>query len=530
MNPLATSLLILVLAVTATGPQITHIFATPGTKSVTLTVCDKNGQCSSTTKTVTVLDPKPAISQPVVPSTVGSAESLVMFNARVTGRAPTTSTWSVTGAQKTSLLRGMPAGWVPDALGAHQVKLQAANSSGFAFAGPFPLTVVPTSFSDISPTHWAWPSIELLVANGITSGCGSLAFCPDDLVTRAQMAVFLIRAVHGAGFVPPPATGTRFTDVPAGHWAAAFIEQLVADDITSGCGTTLYCPEERLSRAQAAVLILRAVHGRQFTPPPATGSVFNDVPAGHWASAWIEQLAREGITSGCDARLFCPADFVNRAQVAVFLSRAFSLAQHPAPTLFRARLCEASSCTFPAGLPLQFTFQVINGIPAAYDYDWNGDGIYEETSPVPVPFHTYAFAGTYRPSLRVRSGSWTSPAVAHSLITIKPVSFPSVPTAPTGLSALYAGVQVPSRSDPPGTLWRTAFALQATATRHRGFLAYISNGGAVYHPVAVLPADLSGQSLMIPYLQTGSSASLYLVAFNDSGPSLPSSAIPLTLP
>jgi PKD repeat protein len=530
MNSFVTSWLVLVLASAATGPQTTQVFATPGTKTVTLKVCDKNGQCSSTTKTLTVLDPKPAITQPVVSSMVGSAEPFVLFSARVTGRAPTTSTWTVTGPQKTSLLRGMPAGWVPDALGAHQVKLLASNSSGLALAGPFPLTVVPTSFSDVPPTHWAWPSIELLAANRITTGCGSLAFCPNDVVSRAQTAVFLVRAVHGPGFVPPPATGTRFTDVPAGHWAAGFIEQLAADGITSGCSATAYCPEGRLSRAQAAVLILRAAHGRQFMPPSATGSLFDDVPAGHWAGAWIEQLAREGITSGCAARLFCPVDFVTRAQMAVFLSRAFSLAQHPAPTLFRARLCEASSCTFPAGLPLEFTFQVTNGIPAAYDYDWNGDGIYEETSPIPVPFHSYGSAGIYRPNLRVRSGSWTSPALAHTPITIKPVSSPSAPSAPTGQRAFYAGVQPPSQSDPPGTVWRTAFTLEASATRHRGFLAYLSNGGAVTRPVALLPAGLSGQKLLIPYLQTGSSASLYLVAFNDSGISLPSSAIPLTLP
>jgi PKD repeat protein len=529
VNPLASSLLILVLAGAATGSQTTHIFATPGTKTVTLKVCDKSGQCSSTTRTLTVLDPKPAISQPVVPSIVGSAGPLVVLSAKVTGRAPTASTWSVTGPSKTSLLRGTPAGWVPDALGAHQVKLQASNPSGLAFAGPFALTVVPTSFSDVPPTHWAWSSIELLAANGITSGCGSLTFCPDDVVSRAQTAVFLVRAVHGPGFVPPPATGTQFTDVPAGHWAAAFIEQLVADGITSGCSATAYCPEERLSRAQAAVMVLRAKHGGQFTPPPATGSLFDDVPAGHWAGAWIEQLAREGITGGCAPRLFCPTGMVSRAQMAVFLSRAFSLAQHPAPALFRARLCEAS-CTFPAGLPLEFIFQVTAGIPAAYDYDWNGDGIYEETSPTPVRFHTYRSAGTYRPQLKVRSGSWTSPALVHPPITIKAVSSPSAPTAPTGLRAFYAGVEAPSPSDPPGTLWRTAFTLEVSATRHKGFLAYLSNGGAVTHPVAILPADLSGQKLMVPYLQTGSSASLYLVSFNDSGISLPSSVIALKLP
>jgi hypothetical protein len=64
-----------------------------------------------------------------------------------------------------------------------------------------------------------------------------------------------------------------------------------------------------------------------FTPPPASGTVFNDVPIDHWAAAWIEQLATDGITGGCSINppLYCPDNPVTRAQMAVFLVRAFNL-------------------------------------------------------------------------------------------------------------------------------------------------------------------------------------------------------------
>ena len=59
---------------------------------------------------------------------------------------------------------------------------------------------------------------------------------------------------------PPPATGTRFTDVPASFWAAPSIEQLAAEGITNGCGGNLYCPNKTVGRAEMAVFLARAFH------------------------------------------------------------------------------------------------------------------------------------------------------------------------------------------------------------------------------------------------------------------------------
>jgi hypothetical protein len=138
------------------------------------------------------------------------------------------------------------------------------------------------------------------------------------------MAVFLERGIRGSAFVPPPATGTVFGDVASTDFAAAFIEQLFADGITSGCGGGRYCPENAVTRAQMAVFLLRARYGTDYSPPPAAG-VFLDVPADAFAAEWIEQLAAEGITSGCGGGNFCPNDPVTRAQMAVFLVRTFDL-------------------------------------------------------------------------------------------------------------------------------------------------------------------------------------------------------------
>jgi PKD repeat protein len=180
------------------------------------------------------------------------------------------------------------------------------------------------SFDDVPDDYWAFDHVEMLYDSGITGGCGSGFFCPDAPITRAQMAVFLVRAMHGSDFRPPPAAGNVFLDVGIDDFAAAFIEQLYHDGITGGCGNNNFCPGDPVTRAQMAVFLLRAMHGPGYSPPPATG-VFDDVDLAYWAVAWIEQLAAEGITFGCGNNNYCPDSLVTRAQMAVFMVRALTL-------------------------------------------------------------------------------------------------------------------------------------------------------------------------------------------------------------
>ena len=74
-----------------------------------------------------------------------------------------------------------------------------------------------------------------------------------------------------------------------------------------------------------AIFLLRAKYGSDYTPPPPTGVLFDDIPANAFAAAWIEQLAAEGITSGCGGGNYCPNNTVTRAQMAVFIQKTFAL-------------------------------------------------------------------------------------------------------------------------------------------------------------------------------------------------------------
>ena len=187
------------------------------------------------------------------------------------------------------------------------------------------LSINPT-FLDVSTTDFAYIYIQAIFDANVTAGCAPRLFCPNDPTTRAQMAVFLLKASLGSAYVPPPATGLVFADVHPGDFAADWIEDLAARSITGGCGGGLYCPNRGVTRAEMAVFLLKTSQGSSYVPPPATGLVFADVHPGDFAADWIEDLAARGITAGCDSVPdYCPDRSVSRAEMAVFLTKTFNL-------------------------------------------------------------------------------------------------------------------------------------------------------------------------------------------------------------
>jgi endo-1,4-beta-D-glucanase Y len=214
--------------------------------------------------------------------------------------------------------------------------LAGTNSSADRSSASRP-SAVPNLFVDVPQGHWAVAWINELYTEGVTGGCGTdpLRYCPDAVVTRAQMAVFLVRVIHGSTFTPPD-TAVVFEDVPLDYWAISWINQLYADGVTGGCSMTpmLFCPDVNVSRAQMAVFLLRAKYGSTYTPP-ASGDIFSDVPADYWARDWIGQLYAEGYTGGCASAplRFCPDEFVSRDQMSVFLLRAIHGADYIPPAI-----------------------------------------------------------------------------------------------------------------------------------------------------------------------------------------------------
>jgi RHS repeat-associated protein len=237
-------------------------------------------------------------------------------------------------------------------------------------------------FSDVPSGNPTYPFVITMARNGITSGCAPGTFCPNNPVLRSQMAIFLLRAKHGGSYVPPPATGTMFDDVPIGSFGAAWIEQLAREGVTGGCQANppLYCPNASVTRAQMAIFLLRTKYGSAYQPPPATGTVFGDVPAGGVPNNFIEQLAREGISGGCQASppLYCPNASITRAQMAIFLVRAVNLQEGIRSTLTRRHFLYSPELHLLAETEI-----TTNPSPAVlYEYVWMNNHPVAQVEPV----------------------------------------------------------------------------------------------------------------------------------------------------
>jgi len=145
-------------------------------------------------------------------------------------------------------------------IGASVSDLAGNPLDGLPYTSGATYSIRPVTFDDVSTNYWAWQFIERLYNAGITGGCSiaPLNYCPNNTVTRAEMAIFLLRGIHGPSYSPPAVGGTTdFTDVPVGYWAGNWIEQLAVEGITSGCGGCNYCPDNSVTRAEMAVFLVR---------------------------------------------------------------------------------------------------------------------------------------------------------------------------------------------------------------------------------------------------------------------------------
>jgi glucose/arabinose dehydrogenase len=188
--------------------------------------------------------------------------------------------------------------------------------------------LAPYTWADVSPTYFAWRFVEAVSGQGIIAGCGGDNFCPEGLINRGEMAVFLLLAKEGATYLPPACTTPMFGDVPCSDPHAPWINELARRGVTAGCGGGNYCPGDSVTRSQMAVFLLTTLEGAGYTPPPCPPSAFNDVPSGSPFCPWIKEIAARGITAGCGGSAFCTETPVTRGQMSVFLITNFRL---PAP-------------------------------------------------------------------------------------------------------------------------------------------------------------------------------------------------------
>ena len=289
---------------------------TSGQQTVTLTVTDDDG--FSDEMKVTIEVNAPPVAAGLVTPTLGEVPLTVVASAKASSDpddAITNWLWSYAS----TTVSGEEVNLLLEEIGISDVTLTVTDDFGASSAIGFQV-LVGADFEDTDGSVFH-DSITWLSAMGITKGCNPPVndrFCPNDFVTRGQMAAFLVRAM---GYTDDGG-GNLFIDDDGNIFEGA-IDKLGTAGVTRGCNPPVnnqFCPNDNVTRGQMAAFLVRALG---YTDNGG-GDLFVD-DDGNTFENDIDKLGTAGVTKGCNPPVnnkFCPDDFVTRGQMAAFLHRA----------------------------------------------------------------------------------------------------------------------------------------------------------------------------------------------------------------
>lgn len=203
-----------------------------------------------------------------------------------------------------------------------QVNAVSVTGASAGTANTTDSTTILAPFTDVASNSPYFDAINLMRQYSITAGCGANIYCPSDNVSRAQMAIFMVRAVYGGDNFSYSNT-PYFNDVGVADFGFKWIQKMKELGITAGCGGNNYCPTDFITRAQMGVFIIRSrlgTHADATFTYPATPS-FTDEPANDIYFKWVQRMKVDQITGGCGVDIYCPSSPVTREQMAIFIMR-----------------------------------------------------------------------------------------------------------------------------------------------------------------------------------------------------------------
>jgi hypothetical protein len=141
--------------------------------------------------------------------------------------------------------------------------------------------------------HWAREAIDLLSRRLIIRGITSDLFAPDEKVTRAQFAALLVRAL---GMEEESDAQPTFKDVPSAHWGRGAVEAAFRAGLVSGTGQGRFEPERPVTREEMAVMLSRALVKQGLAAKPDASQV-DQLLAGYADQSAVSPWAREGLAA-----------------------------------------------------------------------------------------------------------------------------------------------------------------------------------------------------------------------------------------
>ena len=189
----------------------------------------------------------------------------------------------------------------------------SGGSSGGGFGGGVTPVIPQSKFADISSSHWAYADITALVDKGVLSGYADGTFKADASITREEFAKIVVVAFGLAD------NGNEFygySDVESDFWASSYIRIATVNGIINGTGNGNFGTGEKITRQDAAVMIMRAAKATGISFD-GQGSKFNDgSEISDYAKEAVNALSGAGVINGFADGTFKPNDALTRAQTA----------------------------------------------------------------------------------------------------------------------------------------------------------------------------------------------------------------------
>ena len=167
-------------------------------------------------------------------------------------------------------------------------------------------------FVDVPAEHWAYAYIQELYQDGIVDGVGEQRFQPEATVKREEFAKMLVLTM---GLTPNGSSA--FYDA-VGSWCEPYLAAAAERGLINGVSDGIFGVGEDISRQDLAVMIYRALP--ETARSKTTGTAFaDDGEIADYAKDAVYALKELGILVGYENR-FCPNDSATRAESAKILA------------------------------------------------------------------------------------------------------------------------------------------------------------------------------------------------------------------
>ena len=187
-------------------------------------------------------------------------------------------------------------------------------------------------FTDISEKDWFYGDVMFVYENGLMLGTSKTLFSPHGTAMRGMMATILWR-MEGS---PVPKGKNSFTDVEAGKWYADAITWTTENGIFAGYGKDKFCPDDPITREQLAAIFYRYADykGYDLTVKGDLDKFKDADKITDYAKAAMQWAVGSGLVKGKSGNLLDPQGTATRAEIAAMLHRfieKYELVQGKAP-------------------------------------------------------------------------------------------------------------------------------------------------------------------------------------------------------